>query len=57
MWKEVKTLNHFAPHQTLKIKSETLPLRMEMFISGHKAEKQLQNQNHTEDWALGCHPP
>ena len=25
-------------------------------ISGHKAEKQLRNQNHTEDWALGCHP-
>ena len=26
-------------------------------ISGLKAEKQLRNQNHTEDWALGCHPP
>ena len=25
-------------------------------ISGLKAEKQLRNQNHTEDWALGCHP-
>ena len=25
-------------------------------ISGHKAEKELRNQNHTEDWALGCHP-
>ena len=21
-----------------------------------KAEKQLQNENHTEDWALGSHP-
>ena len=25
-------------------------------ILGLKAEKQLRNQNHTEDWALGCHP-
>ena len=25
-------------------------------FSGHKAEKQLRNQNHTEDWAVGCHP-
>ena len=23
---------------------------------GLKAEKQLQNENHTEDWALGSHP-
>ena len=23
---------------------------------GLKAEKQLRNYNHTEDWALGCHP-
>ena len=23
---------------------------------GFKAEKQLQNENHTEDWALDCHP-
>ena len=23
---------------------------------GFKAEKQLQNKNHTEDWALGSHP-
>ena len=23
---------------------------------GLKAEKQLQNKNHTEDWALGIHP-
>ena len=23
---------------------------------GLKAEKPLQNENHTEDWALGCHP-
>ena len=23
---------------------------------GFKAEKQLQNENHTEDWALGSHP-
>ena len=23
----------------------------------YKASKQLRNQNHTEDWALGCHPP
>ena len=22
---------------------------------GFKAEKQLQNENHTEDWALGSH--
>ena len=29
---------------------------MEMVISGFKAEKQLRNQNHTEDCALGCHP-
>ena len=21
-----------------------------------KTEKQLRNQNHTEDWALYCHP-
>ena len=28
----------------------------EMLISGLKAEKQLRNKNHTEDWALGCHP-
>ena len=21
-----------------------------------ESEKQLQNENHTEDWALGCHP-
>ena len=25
-------------------------------ISGLKAEKLPRNQNHTEDWALGCHP-
>ena len=25
-------------------------------ILGLKAEKQLRNKNHTEDWALGCHP-
>ena len=24
-------------------------------ILGLKAEKQLRNKNHTEDWALGCH--
>ena len=23
---------------------------------GLKAEKPLQNENHTEDWALGSHP-
>ena len=23
---------------------------------GFKAEKQLQNENHTQDWALGSHP-
>ena len=23
---------------------------------GFKAEKRLQNENHTEDWALGSHP-
>ena len=23
---------------------------------GVKAEKPLQNENHTEDWALGSHP-
>ena len=23
---------------------------------GLKAEKELQNENHTEDWALGSHP-
>ena len=23
---------------------------------GFKAGIQLQNKNHTEDWALGCHP-
>ena len=23
---------------------------------GLKAWNQLQNKNHTEDWALGCHP-
>ena len=23
---------------------------------GLKAEKQLQNENHTEDWVLGSHP-
>ena len=23
---------------------------------GFKAEKQLQNENHDEDWALGSHP-
>ena len=22
---------------------------------GLRAEKQLRNENHTEDWALGCH--
>ena len=27
-----------------------------VFFSGLKAEKQLRNQNYTEDWALGCHP-
>ena len=26
----------------------------EMF--NFRPEKQLRNQNHTEDWALGCHP-
>ena len=25
-------------------------------FSGLKAEKQLQNENRTEDWALGSHP-
>ena len=25
-------------------------------ISGFKVEKKPRNQNHTEDWALGCHP-
>ena len=24
---------------------------------GLKAEKQLRNENHTEDWALGSHVP
>ena len=24
--------------------------------SGLKAEQQLRNQNHTDDWALGCYP-
>ena len=27
-----------------------------MLNLGLKAEKQLQNENHTEDWALGSHP-
>ena len=27
-----------------------------LLILGLKAEKQLRNKNHTEDWALGCHP-
>ena len=25
-------------------------------ILGLKAEKQLRNKNHTEEWALGCRP-
>ena len=29
---------------------------MEMSNFRPQAEKQLQNQNHTEDWALGFHP-
>ena len=27
-----------------------------MYTEIFKAKKQLRNQNHTEDWALGCHP-
>ena len=27
-----------------------------MLNLGVKAEKQLQNENHNEDWALGSHP-
>ena len=27
-----------------------------MLNLGLKAEKQFQNENHTEDWALGSHP-
>ena len=27
-----------------------------LLILGLKAEKQLRNKNHTEDWALGLHP-
>ena len=26
------------------------------FSIGLKAEKEIQNENHTEDWALGSHP-
>ena len=29
---------------------------MYTLILGLKAEKQFRNYNHTEDWALACHP-
>ena len=32
-----------------------LCLYTKWLILGLKAEKQLRNKNHTEDWALGCH--
>ena len=28
----------------------------EMVDFRSQVEKQLRNYNHTEDWALGCHP-
>ena len=37
------------------VKYQILCIR-KCLISGHKAEKQLRNQNHTDDWAPGCHP-
>ena len=42
-------------HKKSRIDLEFLCIR-KCLISGLKAEKQLRNKNHTEDWALGCHP-
>ena len=32
------------------------PMYTESFTLGLKPEKQLQNENHTEDWTLGSRP-
>ena len=41
--------------KNLRESSHFLGLRKVLNLSV-KAEKQLQNENHTEDWALGSHP-
>ena len=38
--------------ETLKIAKVAFP----RYTESLKAEIQLQNENHTEDWALGSHP-
>ena len=44
-----------AKHQKLRESSIFLGIRKVLNLS-LKAEIQLQNENNTEDWALGSHP-
>ena len=48
----------FSEQPTIKVKNlwTNGKIYTESGNLGFKAEKQLQNENHTEDWALGNHP-
>ena len=47
----IEVILDFQEKFSKKISGLSSPLNL-----GLKADKQLQNENHTEDWVLGSHP-